>query len=138
MFLVALQTFGFDACLTTRTILPADFRALVTTNMEVFTRKERYHLVDYIFKKLKHVFLARTHHDVFHTPDNTWRTRLALTRKFRISSDSSHLVSRQLQLRNHCDKMVGRIFNHLLNFFLRIITAMLETFTLDTLSGNFL
>ena len=131
MVLVALQTFFADALLTERAVLPARLRALITTYMEIFAREEGHHLIDNIFQEVEHFLLTRTHHDVFNTPNDTRRPRLAFARQLRIGGDGSHLVSRNLQFGDNRNEVIGSILHHLFDFLLRVEALVLRAFALD-------
>ena len=132
MFFSPFQTFFLDPFLTKRTFFPADLRAFITTDMEVFAGEHRSDLIDHIFQELEWFFFACTHNDVFNAPDDTGSTLFAFAGQFGISSDSGHFVSREFQFRNNGDKAVCGIFYNILNLFLCIETTVFGSFTFDT------
>ena len=99
--------------------------------MEIFAREEGHHLIDDILEEVEYFLLTRTHHNIFNSPNDTRRPRLAFARQLRIGGDGCHLVSRYLQLGDDGNEVVGSILHHLFDFLLRVEALVHCAFALD-------
>ena len=111
-------------CLALRTVGPTVERrisCLITTQMDIFRRKDICQLLEYITQELISEVITRTKQLIRYTAGGTDRFLNTLTGQLRINTDGSYLVTRHLNLRNYLDMILGAVCHEVAHLLLGII-----------------
>ena len=112
-----------DTLLAERTFLPHLPGTLVAADVEELVREEFHHLVDDILEEFEGSLLAWAHYDVLDSPDLARFVLTLLAAEPGIGSDGSHLMSRNLKLRDHVDMALRSVSHDVPDLVLSVVRA---------------
>ena len=137
--LFILQSFFLHTRLTQRAHFPMGFTGFVTTQMNVFGRKQRNYLINYILQKSKDTVIAGTVNDIRMISSQSGKHTDEFihyrTSQQRISSQRCIAVCRHLYFGNHLYPACSRISNNLTNIILSIEALFYCRFTLTLVTA---